>query len=268
MKQSQRDLLTNLRGRTINRSEEFLGNIKQSLGALRHVAGNPLTKNEIAVSIDIRYADTNLHVLLPPAALPAGCLNSTLPAYMFGLSDMYGNYTKTRSIVKLDTVNWNFASSGFWNYNFTGAVDAVIQLNLDLRDGDYLLVYTSAAVATVQAVIRIRCQNIAYATLVHSLMSDIIFLNTIRYVVRIADILQFTHPLFISHLSTFGNLSIDSLDPRMYVTNIMPQQQIADIPVSIPIDKSIAISLQINPTCQRLDFLMFVNKVEVLTKRT
>jgi hypothetical protein len=267
MKRSEKSLLNSLRNIQPTNSEETLRNVKNSLGSLGKAVGNPLTKNELSITTDVYYCDVALHVLIAPAALPLANQNSPIPVWYFGLTDMYGAYQKARFLAPLDNVSWFYLNSGFWNYNLFAGIDASV-LIAGVNDGDYLVQYVCMTNGNLRAVIRISCQNVAYATLVHSLMSDIIFLNTIRYSLVLANILQFANSLKIGHLSTFGKLNIDTIDPRLYILPTSPQQTISDIPVKIPIDKSIIIATFIEITCQHFNFILFVEKIEVLTKRS
>ena len=270
MNRAEKNLLASLRNRVQSNSEEPLRNIKNALGSIGKMNGNPLTKNELSITTDVFFCDpTNPAVLLPPAAVPPPNFGTTLPIYYFGLTDMYGAYQKARFINPLNPV-WYILANGFINYDFriaTAVAVPVAFLNI-CNDGDYVIVYDqNVGGIPIMAMVRIRCQNVAYSTLVHSLMSDIIYINTIRYNVGAASILQFTHSLNISYLSTFGKIQGDTIDPRLYVLPTSPQQTISDIPIKSPFDKSMIIGTQIDFTCQHFTFILFVEKIEVLTKR-
>lgn len=274
MKRSEKNLLRNLRGTTTATSEAPLVNIKNSLGSLRYAVGNPLSKNEIRIEVDIFFCNNTVDptVLIPFAALPAQ-LQQNLPFYLFGLNDMYGFYRNVKHTVRLHP-NWAFQGAGFWNYNlFANAwtIPAFLfQIALDeSNDGDYLIFYINNVVGLndIRAMVRIRCNNVSYSTLVHSLMSDIIYLDAVRSIVANADILQYTNPLIFSSLSTFGKVVTDSIDPRMYIRPTEPQEAISDIPVKIPIDKRIAISTQMQGAVQHIVYIFFVQSIDVLTNK-
>lgn len=271
MKRSEKSLLNSLRNIQPTNSEEPLKNIKNSLGSLSKAVGNPLTKNELSINTDVFFYDVAGGVFIAPAAVPAA-FQLPLPVRYFGLTDVYAGYSKANFIEPITPGGffWNLALHGFWNYNVFAGLPAL--MTLLMRDGDYIMRYHTEVPGgflnpNLDAFVLVRCQNIAYASLVHSLMSDIIFLNTIRFSVAMAAILQFARSIKIAHLSTFGKLNIDTIDPRLYILPTEPQQNIADLPVKIPIDKSIIITTQIDITCQHFNFILFVEKIEVLTKR-
>jgi hypothetical protein len=272
MKRSEKSLLSSLRNSQPTNSEEPLRNVKNSLGSLSKAVGNPLTKNELSINTDVFFYDVAAAIFLAPAAVPA-THQLPLPVWYFGLTDVYSGYSKAQFIEpnNLQGNSWGLLFQGFWQYNiFAGLPGLMILL---MQPGDYIMRYASNVPAgvlnpNIDAYVRIRCENIAYATLVHSLMSDIIFLNTIRFSVAMAAILQFARSIKIAHLSTFGKLNIDTIDPRLFILPTEPQQNIADLPVKIPIDKSIIITTQIDFVCQHFNFILFVEKIEVLTKRS
>ena len=148
MKQSERNLLKNLKGKEKITSEAPLSNVKNSLGSLRHAVGNPLSKNEIRIEVDLFFCNITVDptVVIPFAALPPQ-LQQNLPFYLFGLNDMYGFYRNVKHTVRLHP-NWAFSGAGFWQYNvFAGGVIVIqpaflFQLALDeSNDGDYLIFY-------------------------------------------------------------------------------------------------------------------------------
>lgn len=271
---SRRNLLETLRNKQPVNSEEMLTNVRSSLGSLGQAVGNPLTKNEISISVDVIFFDTTAvpAAIIVPAALPAGA-QTELPFYLFGLTDMYSGYNKARFLEPLNPA-WGVVgpvASGFWQYNLFAVLPFIGAIPNNLYNffapGDYIIHYRFFGGVNFQAVIVIHCDNIAYASLLFSLMSDIIYIDTIRYFVNAAAILQFTRSLNIATLSTFGKLNVDSIDPRLYVLPTSPQQTIADLPLKIPFDKRCMIGSQIDFTCQHIDFIFFVKNIEVLTKR-
>jgi len=272
MKWSEQSLLNNLRGTGDANSEKPLENIKNSLGSLRRVAGNPLTKNEISIITDVLFFDVATNSVILPAAVPAA-FQQPVPVWYFGLTDMYSSYPNAHNIEPgiTEGQHWALAVQGFWQYNLFAGVPAPVFIQLQLRPGEYIIRYVTNVPPgllnpNIDCYIRIRCDSIGYSTLVHSLMSNIMFLDILRINVNAASILQFIHPLKIGHLSVFGKLTVDSIDPRMYILNTSPQQNISDIPLKIPIEKSIIFTTQIDFSCQYIKFILFVEEVKSLTK--
>jgi hypothetical protein len=53
----------------------------------------------------------------------------------------------------------------------------------------------------------------------------------------------------------------------MYTTPGDFQQQIADIPVTFPVDKNLMLGFQLDIFCQQMNIQLFASKVESLTLR-
>jgi hypothetical protein len=113
----------------------------------------------------------------------------------------------------------------------------------------------------------IHCNNVAFGTFLNSFVSDLITINTIRYIVPIANVNQFINPIKFGYQTLFGKTYTDDIDPRNYITSRDFQQQIADIPINLPIDKAVMVGTQINFDCQTFDMILFVEKVEPLTHK-
>lgn len=267
MKTARRNLLDTMNGRTSLNDEAPLNNLKTSLGNIKSIVGNPLTKSETTIHVDIFFINTALPAIIAPAAIPAPG-QVPLSYYLFGLNDSYGAYQKSRFLEPLN-LNWGFVEAGFWNYNLfvlTPIVGA-IPVGLVLNDGDYILHYAYLGAGNFQAIIRIHCDNVAYSTLVHSLMSDIIYINSVRAIVNVASILQYIHSIKLATLSSLGKLVVDTIDPRLYILPTSPQQTISDIPFKIPCDKRFIFTNSLDFTCQNITYIFFVENIDVLTKR-
>lgn len=117
------------------------------------------------------------------------------------------------------------------------------------------------------AEIVIHCNNVDYGTFLNSFVSDLITLDTIRYIVPVANINQLINPVIFATQTLFGKLATDNIDPRIYITNKDFQPQISDIPINLPIDKSIILGFNIDFNCQQLSLILFVKKVEALTHK-
>lgn len=261
MKSSRRSLLDTLKNKRSVNSEEIFANVKQALGSLANIAGNPLTKSEFSLNIDVFFCNPALNVLIAPAAVPA--VNQTpLPVYFFGTNDMYNAYQKARFFAPINP-NWFLAGSGFAGYNYNG-VAINISFALLVEDGDYILHYApQVGGANLAAMVRVRCENTGYSSIVHGLMRDTIVINTIRYSVTAASILQFNHPLIFTHIALLGKIASDTVDPRLFTLPTSPQQAIADIPIKIPFDNKMLIATQIDFNCQHFNWIVFS---EIITK--
>jgi hypothetical protein len=102
-----------------------------------------------------------------------------------------------------------------------------------------------AAGTTHTAEILVRCTNVPYTSFLAALASDLVTINMIRYVVPVAAVAQFTRQLTLVKSSLFGKSSQDTLDPQAFITPSTFQPQICDIPLTLPVDKNIAIATTI-----------------------
>lgn len=159
-------------------------------------------------------------------------------------------------------------SVGIYGYNKN------IVLSTGVKKGDLVLTYTAidytvpvGTEAKYICEIIIHCDNIAYGTFLNSFSSELITINTLRYIVPIANINQFINPLTFFYQTLFGKYFEDDVDPRNYITNKDFQQQIADIPINLSIDKNLELILPMDYDCDNLNFVMFVEKVEQLTHK-
>ena len=83
-----------------------------------------------------------------------------------------------------------------------------------------LLTYTSLQYPDLySAEVIIHCENVAYATFLNSFVSDLITINTLRYIVPIANINQFINPVVFGYQTLFGKLYTDNIDPRNFITS-------------------------------------------------
>lgn len=261
--------------------------VSEGIGAaLSEIMGNPPFKAEINVNVSVKYysqavAGTPVEVL--PANLPAA-QKDQYPVYLFGQSDMASNYRKARQLIT--STAWNLTKMAVIvggdssketitpdtaNPATHYALGSVV--NNRLRNGDVLLVMpqvgfvAGAAGTTTIAEVLIRCTNVAYATLLASLSSDLITLNMIRYVVDDTQIEQLTNQIEMIYQTLFGKASTDTLDPNSFVTGGTYNKNIADIPITIPIDKNLVFGSQVNYDVTSFSWTMTVLRIDPLTNR-
>lgn len=261
---SYEDILLRKLQRHSHYNEEPLANVKNALGSIAYAKGNPLTKTEITLLIDLFFYDViGGGWILAPALPPA--LQTSLPTYIFGLTDYYGGYLKLRNLVP-SIGGWNnlvaFGTSmGIYGYNLLPVIAPAFGI---LEMGDMFMQFVSPG-GLFFGFVRVRCQNVSYGTFLNSFVSDLITINTIRYIVPGANVNQFVNPLIFGYQSLFGKVTTDSIDPRLFITPKDFQQQIADIPVNLPIDKNMMLGFQTSVFCQNSSWVLFVEKVEPLT---
>jgi len=267
MKYGEKILFDKLR-RDSYSQDEPLKNVKNALGSIAYAKGNPLTKTEITLQIT-SYFQLVGGGIIAPAALPAQ-LQTSLPVYIFGLTDCYSGYLKSITIIP-DINPWNFngigagePSVGIFGYIRNLLFPAAVVI----ANGDMLLTFQANVGAnTYNAYIVIHCNNVGYGTFLNSFVSDLITISTIRYFVPAANINQFVNPVIFGYQTLFGKLTSDSIDPRMYITSKDFQPQIADLPIHLPIDKNMMCGFQLDVFCQQVSWVLFVEKIEPLTHR-
>jgi len=266
MKRSERILLSKLRGANAIGDEEPLKNIKNEMGSLRNIVGNPMFKAEINFQITIQFGNTGvIGPILPGALFPAN--QNSVPIYLFGLTDFYGGLLKSQLINPSGAwarINAGCGIIGYQGFAFVAGPGFVQPVN-----GDLTLFYMAAAAGGTfdNAFIIVHCNSVAYGTFLNSFVSDLCICNQIRYFVPAANIIQLANPVIFAYQTLFGKIATDTIDPRMYQTPDEFQNQIVDIPVKFPIDKNLIISLQYDVFCPQISITFFIEKVEPLTLR-
>jgi hypothetical protein len=267
MKPHEEKLLNRIKQGTPDPSTEILGNVKQALGDVAYVKGNPLTKTEITLNVKLIFLQDGF--LIQPAAIDPA-LQTTVPVFLLGLTDFYGGYLNEEKLIKPNSP-WamNPQGAGIYRYNAYFPPNIGILLANGLVAGDMLLEFYANALGghNYNVYVLIHCSNVAYGTFLNSFVSDLITIDTIRYIVPIANVNQFMNPIIFGYQSLFGKLSTDNVDPRMYITSKDFQQQIADIPINLPIDKAVFTGFQMNYDCPQISWILFVKKVEKLTHK-
>jgi hypothetical protein len=260
--------------------------VSQGVGAaISQITGNPPFKAEVNLVFNIRYysqAAVGTPVAVAAAAIPAA-QQTNLPLYVFGQSDSMANFARSRALV---------AGGGGWNYadmkvikcgsgetdikplpHAVAAVDyacGTIFNNLAVP-GDLLILIpmlgfvAAAAATTVIAEIQIHCNNVPYLTLVDSLGSDLITINMIRYTVLLALVAQLGNQITLIMQTLFGKTSTDTLDPNTYITSNTFNANIADIPLTLPVDKNLILATVVNFDCVQFTWTLTVAKIQKLT---
>jgi len=243
------------------------GQVSNSSGInaqINQIVGNPAFKAEITLQVFVRYYSQAV-VGTPAAVVPPAGQQTNLPLYLFYNIDCKAKYARSRQIVPggggwtygdMSVIEIGDGSSQTFYYPLPHAAAAVgytvgtVFNNLHLP-GDLLFVIpmagfvAGAAATTVAAEILVRCPNVPYISLLTALGSDLVTLNMIRYVVPAANVAQLAQQVTFIKGSLFGKSSTDTLDPQTFITPGTFQPQIADIPITLPIDKNLGIATQI-----------------------
>lgn len=269
MRTARRKLFETLQGKQPVNTEEPLKNVRNILGSIGHIKGNPLTKTEITLNIETIFYDRLTTLTIAPAALPAN-LQARLPVFLFGLTDFWGGYRRMQQFLP-PTGGWILAETQWIGsfpigiMNMTADVPLSVDFFRTSRPGDLLIHYADPDPAsTINACVRIHCENVAYGTFLNSFVSDLIALDRLRYITPAANPTQLDNAFTVAVQSLFGRTAADQLDPRMFTLSTDFQANIVDIPLGLPIDKSVMIGFYINFDCQNVSFILFVKKVEHL----
>ena len=97
IKDYEKQLLSRLHYDESENNNVPLKNVREALGRIGFVKGNPLTKTEI--TINVRMGFTKDNVLINPALLPPE-LQVPLSVYLLGLTDYYSQYAKEKIIIQ------------------------------------------------------------------------------------------------------------------------------------------------------------------------
>jgi len=268
MTESQKRLYRQLSGGS--NSLEVLpgGQVSTSSGvkaAISQIVGNPAFKAEVTLQVFVRYYSQAV-VGTPTAVVPPAGQQTNLPVYFFGNIDKSSNYARSRQLVP-GGAGWTYADmaiievgdgrTGYFPLPHAAAsveyISGSIFNNLT-QNGDLLFLIpmagfvAAAANTTVTAEIIIRCPNVPYTSLLSALNSDLITLNMIRYVVPAAAVAQLGQQVTLIKSSLFGKASTDTLDPQTFITPGTFQPQIADIPITVDIDKNFVAATEVQYT--------------------
>ena len=278
MTENERRILRQIRG---SDSMELLqgGQVSRSSGIgaeIKQVVGNPNFKAEVTLQISVRYfsnlvAGGALAAVVVPA--PGGLQTNPVPLYLFGNIDFAANYARARTALPTGA-GWNLGAmktirvgQGNMEYQISplpnafpvaasilygvGTVQGGIAVPGDLLFVIPMAGWTGAGAATgTQAEILVHCPNVPYLSLMAALASDLFTINMIRYVVGAAavDIVQLANQITFISGSLFGRVGGDTLDPNTFITPGTFQPQIADIPITLPMDKNVTLATYITYT--------------------
>ncbi len=238
---------------------ELLSDVKKSIDPVGKLRGKPGFKAEILISVRLYFA--NAGGVIVPGALPAQ-LQIPIPLYLFGLTDFYGGYARSQVVLPIANPNWILWINEIITNPGAFPRPAFIPF---LQTGDMVMYYQINILGVFWwALLVVRCNNVAYGTFLHSFSDDLIVLNLIRYSVPLLNLNQLDNTLNFATQSLFGKYVSDTIDPKMYITNQTFNQNIADIPVSLPIDKTLIMGTYINFDCPEVTFLLTIQKIKSL----
>lgn len=194
----------------------------------------------------------------------APTLATQLPAFLFGNSDFAGGFTKLKALFPLS--GWSYGNSFVYGKDFPnsffGALDTTATANL--RSGDLVQTFYSDGATDYVAFVVLRCTQVAYATLLDALNSDMFTINMIRYILSdtsAAGLDQYNNNVNIMKQSLFGKFDSDFVSPNSFKIPEQQQSGIIDIPLVKGVDKQVALSTMIEYDVVNVQWSLFVRSV-------
>jgi len=232
--------------------EDTFSNIRKGLGKLSFIKGNPKTTDEIKLHIIVDYQ--------PGMPVIPVQIQFAYPLYFFGLTDFRGSYKKMYDLLPLPELPAGVLSLFNPYLVATSFFYAPVLMPLS-RHGDLIFMYGFSIGGVIyQITFIIQCENIAYSSLLNALCDEVFYLESIRYIIPIANINQFNNPLLFVYQNTFGKLYFDDVNPLAYTNSNYFQNQIIDIPVGLPFDKNMSFGTYVNFGVTEFDLILFVKK--------
>lgn len=237
---------------------------------LNPAPGNPTFAAQFDVQFLLKYFSVaaGVYTSLSAAALLAAqpTLATQLPAFLFGNSDYAGGFTKLKALFPLS--GWSYGNSFVYGKDFPnsfyGALDATAKA--DLRNGDLVQTFYYEAGATdYVAFVIVRCTQVAYATLLDALNSDMFTINMVRYILSdtsAAGLDQYNNNINIMKQSLFGKFDSDFVSPNSFKIPEQQQSGIIDIPLVKGVDKQVALSTMIEYDVVNVQWSLFVRSVQ------
>jgi hypothetical protein len=236
--------------------------------------GNPAFAAQFDIYLQLKYftvvTATGVYTSIAATALAAGAKVS-LPLFVFGNSDFAGGYKKLKETFALSG-GWVYGTPFIFNkdatYPLPSAWDATVTSTL--QTGDMIIPFTNAlpgAGTTSLAIAIIRCNQVAYGTLLDALSSDRFVINMIRYILDDATkTAQFTNNLNIFTQSLFGKFDSDFVSPNSYKKPEQFQNGLIDVPLKWGVDKQKALATLCNYDNIGTTWSIFVWKVNKLSQ--
>lgn len=231
--------------------------------------GNPPFDAQFDINISLLYFTVASGVYTPIAAAAlAATLKVKLPTFLFGHTDFAAGYPKLQAQYPPQGgwVYGNIFVQGFTRgYSSFGNLDATA-LAL-LQKGDVVQVFeaTTAGPVTTVALVVNRSPQVAMATLLNALSSDLFYTNLIRYNVQgEAFVSQFQNAIGTFDQTLFGKFASDTINPNSFKQPDQQQKDLIDIPAVQGIDKNTAWAMYSNYDVVNYVLSIFANGVDKL----
>lgn len=228
--------------------------------ALQNIVGNPINVAQFNIQFIVQYIDVTGAAKIAPAAVPAAgqTLNRVI---VFGAADFSGGYGKALSFIP-DAV-WALTEYGIYGKDNLASFTALLIPILQRGDMVFTETVTIAANVYTRNTI-VRCPQVAYGTLLDAVVSDTFILNMIRYRVDPTQLSQLQNQIIVGKQSIFGKTLDDKVDPGTYVTGQTFNQNIADIPIDLGIDKHLFLATYIDYDVIEFSWVITVKEVKKL----
>ena len=234
--------------------------------------GNPTFSAQFDIKASVSYFSVAAGVWtkIATAGVPAA-VQVPVPVFLFGWNDFKSGFPKLKAAYPL--TNWAYGRAFIAGYDdsmdvlesLTGGIGQFFPLDANalaiLSPGDLVLPLTYNNGTQYVALITVHCTQVAYATLLESLVSDTFVMNMIRYVVPDAStpsLNQYANNIGIYSLSLFGKYNSDFVSPNSFKVPSQLQNSLIDIPLKKGIDKSIALASYLNYDCASYVWSTFV----------
>ena len=258
---------------SINQLEKLLGRGVDSFDTpteLRPQAGNPAFTAQFDLSLQAKYYTLNsgAYTNIAAAALNAA-LKNDLTFFLFGQSDFDSGYAKLKAQNPVNS-NWSYGIPFIYGKDAaTGGLTLDATVTGDLENGDLVIPYTSAlpgSGTTTLALLIVRCNSVAYASLLGATSSDTFVVDGIRYTLDdpTTNAGQYAKAISVYNLSLFGKFDSDSFVPNAFKQPDQFQNGIVDLPIQKGISKHNSIAfknLYTNVSQSMSIFVKVFNKV-------
>lgn len=225
-----------------------IGSQGASLGKAK---GNPAFSAQFDLQLIVNYytLTSGSYTQIAASSL-SPTLKTPLPAFLFGWNDWQSGYPKLRQAFPVNV--WTYGRPGIFGknnwpeYSFDATVNASLQL------GDMVLPFSSTLPGTgttTLALVIIRSPQVAYGTLMESMVSDKFVMNMIRYQVpdqTAQSIAQFSNNIYLFTQSLFGATKTDFVSPNSFKDPKNQQINLIDIALKRGIDKEKSMAMYIN----------------------
>lgn len=237
--------------------------------ALTKTKGNPTFSAQFDITAALQFYTLTggAYTKIAGSSLSA-TLKTALPMFLFGWNDFKVGFAKLRNQFPVNV--WVYGIPFIYGARTPSELALDTTVTANLNNGDLVVPFTSAlpgAGTTSLALVVIHCTQVAYGTLLESLVSDRFVMNMIRYVVAdetAASLAQYANNIGIFKQSLFGKFNSDFVSPNSFKKPEQQQKNLIDIPLKKGINKEVALASYINYDAITFTWSTFVWTVKKL----